>query len=299
LGESYGTTRAAEISGQLAELPQPILLDGVFLMGQAINIIEFSQRPQNIISYVVSLPTLAALAWYHQKVDRHGKTLEEFVEEARQFAKTAYLAALFQGNTLDAAERDRVAQRLEALSGIPASYYREHRLRITKEQFRGELLKDRGLLLGRSDGRYVAPMTSKGLAVDPSGVISKPFQRLFAGYIHDDLKVDWPEDYVPAVEIAGFEGWKWGATTPFSDWPYGDQIQKMMKANPRFRVLIGNGYFDTQTTVGAAELAVHQASWPDGRAGVTFYEGGHMPYTIERSEKKFTDDIRAFIQSPR
>jgi carboxypeptidase C (cathepsin A) len=66
LGESYGTIRAAEVAGQLAELPQPIPPAGVVLMGQAINIIEYRQRPQNIVSFAVSLPTLAALAWYHK-----------------------------------------------------------------------------------------------------------------------------------------------------------------------------------------------------------------------------------------
>ena len=179
LGESYGTIRAAEVAAQLAELPQPILLQGVVLMGQAINIIEYRQRPQNIISYAVSLPTLAALGWYHQKVDRSGKTFDEFEREAWRFAQTDYLTALFTGSAIEPAERDRVAKRLEELSGIPAAYYREHDLRISKEEYRGELLKDRGLLLGRSDGRYVAPMTNKGLAADP-------FETDHAG-IQDDL----------------------------------------------------------------------------------------------------------------
>lgn len=297
VGESYGTVRAAEVAAQLAELPRPILLDGVVLLGQAVNIVEYSQRPQNIISYVVSLPTLAALAWYHQKIDPKGKTLEEFVDEALHFAQTEYLAALFQGSFIGMGERDRVAKRLEELSGIPAGYYREHGLRITKEQYRAELLKDRGLLLGRTDGRYVAPMTSKGLAEDPAAIIMSPFKRLFPDYVRNDLKVDWPEEYVIAAPVGGLEDWKWGGTTPFSNWPYTDRLLKVMKANPRFRVLVGNGYFDTTTTVGAAELVVRQAGWPEGRAALAFYEGGHMPYTVERSARKFTDDIRAFVRT--
>jgi carboxypeptidase C (cathepsin A) len=295
LGESYGTVRAAEVAGQLAELPQPVLLAGVVLMGQAINIIEYCQRPRNIISYVVSLPTLAALAWYHQKVDRKDRTFEQFIDEARRFAQTDYLKALFQGRSIDPAERDRVAERLEELSGISAAYYREHDLRITKEQFRGELLKSRGLLLGRIDGRYVAPMTEKGLASDPSEVFMGSFKRLFAKYVHDDLKVDWTDEYISSADV--MENWKWGGTSPFSDWPYTDRLSKMMKASPRFRVMIGNGYYDTQTTVGAAEYAARQAGWPEGRATLAFYEGGHVPYIIERSAKKFTDDIRSFVRS--
>ena len=297
MGESYGTIRAAEVAAQLAELPHPILLQGVVLMGQALNIVEFSQRSQNILSYVVSLPTLAAIAWYHQKIDRAGRSLEDFVHEAWQYSQTDYLHALFQGNAIEPTERDRVAKRLEEFSGVPADYYREHALRITKEKYRGELLKSRNLLLGRSDARYSAPMSPKGLAEDPSAIITAPFKRLFADYVRNDLKVNWPDEYIGTLGIGSLEDWKWGSTTPFSDWPYTDRLAKVMKANPHFRILIGNGYYDTQTTVGAAEYAVRQAGWPEGSSSLAFYEGGHMPYTIERSAKKFTDDVRAFIQS--
>lgn len=297
LGESYGTIRAAEVAGQLADLPQPILLDGVVLMGQAINIIEYRQRPQNIISYAVSLPTLAALAWYHQKVNRDGKSLEQFVQEAWRFAQTDYLTALFLGSSIDPAQRDRIATRLEEYSGIPAAYYREHELRISKEVYRGELLKDRGSLLGRNDGRYVAPMGKKGLADDPSNVIMAPFEHLFGEYIRDDLKVDWADHYVPFFGGENLDAWKWGGSGPFADWPYSDRLRKVMKANPRFRVLIGNGYDDTQTTLGAADYAVRQSGWPEGRATLSYYVGGHMAYTVEASAKKFTDDVRALIQS--
>jgi carboxypeptidase C (cathepsin A) len=298
LGESYGTIRAAEVAAQLAELPHPILLDGVVLMGQAINIIEYRQRPQNIVSYAVSLPTLAALGWYHQKVDRTGKTFEEFEREAWHFAQTDYLTALFKGNSIDPAEKNRVAERLAELTGIPAAYYREHDLRISKEEFRGELLKDRGLLLGRNDGRYVAPLTNKGLAADPFETVMPAFKRLFGQYLRDDLGVNWPEEYVVLKEVE-LDAWNWGGTGPFADWPYSSRLLKVMKANPHFHVLIGNGYHDTQTTVGAAEYAARQAPWPEGRATLSFYEGGHMAYTLERSAKKFTDDIRALIASTR
>jgi carboxypeptidase C (cathepsin A) len=297
VGESYGTIRAAEVAGQLAELPQPILLDGVVLMGQAINIIEYRQRPQNVVSYAVSLPTLAALAWYHQKANRNGRSLEQFVQEAWQFAQADYLTALFQGSSLDAVQRDRIANRLEEFSGIPAAYYREHALRISKEQYRAELLKDRGLLLGRNDGRYVAPMGRKGGADDPSSVIMAPFELLFGKYVREDLKLDWHDPYIPAATGDNLEEWKWGGSGPFADWPYSDRLLKVMKANSRFRVLIGNGYDDTQTTVGAAEYAVRQSGWPEGRATLSYYEGGHMAYTVERSAKKFTDDIRALVQN--
>ena len=303
LGESYGTVRAAEVAAQLAELPHPILLAGTVLLGQAVNIIEYVQRPQNIISYAVSLPTLAAIGWYHQKVDRKGLTVAAFANEAWQYAQTDYLHALFEGSDIQPAERDQVAKRLEELTGISAAYYREHDLRITKEQYRAELLKDRGLLLGRADARYVAPITSKGLAEDPSSVVMEPFKNLFADYVRNDLNVDWPDEYIPSAKLRGFEDWQWGGTlggaSPFSNWLYTDRLLKIMNANPHFRVFVGNGYYDTQTTVGAADYLARDAGWPPGRTTLAFYEGGHMAYTVEASAKKFTDDIRTFIRSAR
>lgn len=296
LGESYGTLRAPEIAAQLTERKQPILLDGVVLFGQAANIIEYSQRPGNIISYVVSLPTLAATAWYHGKVDRQGKSFAQFLDEARGFSRTEYLTALYQGQALPEAERDRIAQRLEALSGIPASYYRANNLRISKEQYRAELLKDQGLLLGRTDARYKAPMTEKGRVADPSSALINPaYQRFFLQHLRDNLKVDWPEPYLFDSPVGGLDVWDWGAKTPFSDWPYMSRISKLMTANPKARVFVANGYYDTQTTIGAAEYAVNQSGWPPERTALRYYEGGHMAYTVESTAKTFTDDIRDFV----
>ncbi len=298
LGESYGTIRAAVVAGLLTALPQPILPERVILLGQAVNIIEYSQRPQNIVSYAVSLPTLAALAWYHNRIDRKGRTVEEFADEAWRFGQTDYLTALFQGNAIDTAERDRVAKRLEELSGIPAAYYREHNLRITKEQFRGELLKDRGLLLGRDDGRYVAPMTAKGLAADPSDIIMTAYSRLFNDYLRQDLNVHWPEEYMTIAKIGGMNDWGWdyGSGSPFSSWAYSDGLLKAMRENPRFRVLVCEGYYDTETTPGSATYLVRDAGWPADRASTAFFEGGHAAYMAEPAGEKFADAVRGFIE---
>jgi hypothetical protein len=47
---------------------------------------------------------------------------------------------------------------------------------------------------------------------------------------------------------------------PFADWPYYQGITAMMAANPRFQVLVANGYYDTQTTMGGAELLATQSA---------------------------------------
>ncbi len=296
-GESYGTNRAATIAGQLAEGPAPLPLAGVFLYGQAVNILEMSQRRNNIVSYAISLPTMAAIGWYHDRVDRRGRSRDAFVADARGFARDRYLAALFQGDTLPAADRQRIAARLQEFTGIPANWYLANRLRMTKEEYRLALLKDRGLLIGRNDARYVAPVTGKGGAADPSEVQVAAIERLFRHYLATDLKVGWTDTYAAAVPLKGLGDWDWGfGSSPFGDWPYYLGISRAMAINPRFRLIVGNGIYDTQTTMGAAELLVAQADWERSRVTLRYYDGGHMGYSVPATAKAIGDDIRAMVR---
>jgi carboxypeptidase C (cathepsin A) len=297
LGESYGTNRAAEIAGQLADGPNPFPLAGIFLYGQATNIIEYSQRPANIISYVASLPTIAAIGWYHGKVDRRGRSLDSFLVDARAFAKGDYLTILYQGSSASEADRRRIASQLSEFSGISADWYLANDLKITKERYRVELLKDRKLLLGRADARYTAPITDKEGGPDPSDLLVASVQKVFPHYLRDDLKVDWADSYVPSAGITSLEQWGWGdGTSPFADWPYYKGITRMMKLNARFRVVVANGIYDTQTTMGAAELLATQSGWDPARVTLRYYDGGHMGYSVAATARAIGDDIRALVR---
>ena len=295
-GESYGTMRAAKVAQLLLQEPYNIELEGVILFGQALNIVEFSQRPGNIVSYAVSMPTLTALAWHHGRLDRSGKTLEQFLDESRRFARSEYLPALYAGDKLPLPERNRIAKRLEELTGIPAAYYLEHDLRITKEQYRRELFRDRGLILGRSDGRYVGPVAEQQGGGDPSGAVGTALERAFVEHLREGLRVPWKDEYrFSSIPERGLEGWRWGATTPFSDWPYMSLLSEVFQKVPDFRVLVGVGIYDTSTTTGASEYALAQSGWPAERASIAYYGGGHMAYSDERAFRKLMRDIRAFV----
>jgi carboxypeptidase C (cathepsin A) len=305
LGESYGTVRAAAVANQLQKLPQPLPLRGVILLGQALNIIEFSQRPANIVSYAVSLPTLAAIAWSQGKADAPGKSFDQFESEVFAFAGHDYLTALFQGTKLPADARAAIARRLEAYTGIPAAYYLQNDLQITKERYRRELLKDQGMTLGMIDGRYKAPNPQSPQAGDPAGLIPAAYQAAFKTYLHDELKIDDPGAYVTKSPVDGLEDWGWNGgglgagKTPFSDWPYPKLLSEVFAVNPQFHVMIFNGYQDTQTTVGAAQYLVDRSGWPADRVSVHFYQGGHTVYSVEDSLRRMTDDIRALISAGR
>lgn len=293
-GESYGTLRAAVAAEKLTHMDPPIRLDGVFLMGQALNIIETSSRPANIISYVVSLPTLSALGWYHGCVDKKDRTFEQFLDQVRLFARTDYLNALFQGRHLPSADRDRIANQLAAFTGLPVDLYVRNNLRIRKIPFRSELLKDKNKVLGYYDGRYTAEAAKDGKTPDASRKINIAVSSGFKKYAKQYLKLDLT-DYKTDSPVRGLEDWKWGGTTPFSDWPYMESICKAMEKNPDLHVVIGAGYYDLTTTIGASEYAIAQSGWPKDRIRMVYYEGGHMAYSIEESLEEMMNDVRMLI----
>ncbi|MCG2842080.1 peptidase S10 [Sandaracinobacter sp. RS1-74] len=298
-GESYGTHRVAEIAAQVAADPDPIPLAGIFAYGQAINVVEWSQRPANIISYVASLPTIAATGWFHGKVDRKGRSVEQFIAEASAWGEGPYLTALYQGAALPEAARREIAGKLEGYSGIPADWYLAHDLRITKEQYRVELLKADRRILGQLDARYTAPIADAGGAQDPSGVIVEAVQSHFRTYLQRDLGVQNVDAYLTGSPVGGMRAWDWGGTGagPFADWPYHRGLVEWMGKNPKARLVVGNGYFDTLTTLGGAELLVNQAGFDRDRVSLRYYDGGHMGYSVDAVAKQIGDDIRALVRA--
>lgn len=304
LGESYGTLRAAAAAHQMQFNDPGQRVDGVFLLGQALNIIEYAQRHNNIISYVVSLPTIAATAWHHGKAEVQGREFGEWLDEVRLWARTDYLAALFQGQFLAEDERRRVARQLQAYTGVAAAVLLREELKLTKDEHRVELFLDEDHVLGVYDARYRGPRDPEhpsAAMTDPSGATIPAFRRGMQVLLREQFGVHGPVDYRTSAEgVGGFSGWDWGANkSPFGDWPYMEWVREVMEANPEFRVVMGHGHHDTATTTGASDYAVAHSGWPLERVRSVYYWGGHMPYTIESSLKQFTDDLRTFVGGAR
>jgi carboxypeptidase C (cathepsin A) len=292
LGESYGTLRATVMAGQLApSMP----LDGVFLFGQAINMIETSQRAKNAIAYATNLPALVAIAAYHNRINRRGKTIAQLIDAAYAWGMNEYLLALVRGRDLPAQRRRRIAAELEAMTGIGAAYYLEHELVITKVDFAKEFLRADGRILGTYDARYTAPNGSP----DPSTRVLAPAVSMLTQHLTQTLGLDWPaSDYRAGAPDAG-ANWNWSATGgiggPFSDYDYQAQLSRAFAANPRFRLMIGTGIYDLTTTVGPARYLVARSNYPADRVALRQYEGGHAAYTNEPALRAFSNDVRAWV----
>jgi carboxypeptidase C (cathepsin A) len=299
LGESYGTIRAVLLADELAKGKPAVGLDGIVLLGQAVNIVETVQRSGNIVGYAVNLPALAAIAWYHGCIDKTGKTLDRFLDDAYAFAMGEYLAALAKGQDLSEAERAQVAAKLARFTGISTSYYLSHDLVISKERFRVEILKDKGLVVGRSDGRYTGSAASAGRGgTDPAGKVMPAFEATVKEYLAKDLGVTSGDEYRPRDPRAE-PGWNYGgAPSPFTDYDLAGTLARLVKPENGPRLMIGTGFYDTMTTTGATRYLVTRSGLAVERVTLRNYEGGHMFYTSEVSLQAFSDDLRAFVTRP-
>lgn len=289
VGESYGTMRAVETAEQLQKTETP--LSGIMLLGQAVNIIEYCQRPRNIVSYAVSLPTLAAVAWSHDRADRKGRDFDAFIRDARDYGAGEYLSVLFLGDTAPLARRETVALKLQEFTGLSAAEYIGRNLKIRKVEYLRMLFP--GRILNSYDARYFEPDKS---AENRAGYLNI-YGSHFIEYLNNELKAGGLGVYSDVNPVGGsLAGWDWGPNkTPFGDWPYTDQVSRVLKENPTFRVFVANGYQDTETTIGAMDYLVFQSGWPRERVRTAYYWGGHMFYTVEESLKKLMDDVRAMV----
>lgn len=304
LGESFGTTRAAAVAKRLED-KHNIGLNGVLFISQALDYAGSTPYVRdNIISYVTYLPTMAAAAWYHDRVDKSGMEFEAFLQAARDFAIDELLPALFRGNTLDAASRERVRDGLVRFTGLAPDYVERADLRINGFRFAGELLRDQGKALGLADARYLSDPVDE-LAARPEGDaasegISAAFTAALMSYMREELGVDWERDYLVPADPELSDNWNWSLKEPGKTWePHwvntARDLARALEVNPSLRVFVGSGYHDLVTPFFDAEFTLTRHGIGAERVDFRFYHGGHMMYVHEPSRKALLEDVRAFL----
>ena len=306
LGESYGTTRAAAIVNYL-RARRSLTFNGLVLVSVATDIEGIAaELPGNDRPYALYLPGYAAVAWYHHMVPSQPTSLEPFLAEVRQYAMGPYTAALLKGDALSNEERDAVAQKMHDYIGLPVEYLKLARLRVSEVQFAHELLKARGLTVGRLDGRFIGPTSdprAKETDYDPqSSAISAAFAAAFLDYYHGELRFGQGETYHTTNFGIG-DKWKWTHRTEQGEQPIvnsGVDLADTLIKDPNLRVLVLNGYYDLATPFSATEyVMMHLGVPPELGAHVQmkYYEAGHMMYVHPASLAKMKRDLDAFIDS--
>ncbi|MGB5401638.1 MAG: peptidase S10, partial [Thermoanaerobaculia bacterium] len=154
IGESYGTTRAAGLSGYL-QGRHGMYLNGIMLVSSILNFQTARFDVGNDLPYILFLPTYAATAWYHQRLDGDlQRDLRSTLDEVEAFALGEYAQALIRGDTLGEHERERIADRLARYTGLSRDYVLQTNLRIRIHRFVKQLRRDERLTVGRLDSRF-------------------------------------------------------------------------------------------------------------------------------------------------
>jgi len=299
-GESYGTTRSAVLSNLLAQ--RGIALNGVVLLSSFLNpMIDYNDGAPiggGDWAYVLYLPTETATAWYHHAI---GGTLQGDVDQAENFASHEYLDALAQGAQLPADRFNAIVSRLRQLTGLSDRYIRNSNLRIPYDRFENELLRERGLTVGRLDGRFATYVLDRPeLSPDwdaTDAAVDSAFVSTSNYYIRQVLKYDTPLLYRAEIyDLIFADGNSW-------DFKHGNDPQTFNVApdlaqtityNPNLKVFSANGYFDFATPFYATVYVLtHLYIAPALQRNITFgfYDSGHMVYLHPSALAKFHADL--------
>jgi carboxypeptidase C (cathepsin A) len=300
-GESYGTTRAAGLSGYLQQR-YGMYLNGIILISSILNFQTAEFDTGNDLPYILYLPTYTAIAWYQKKLpaDLQSGGLQKAVDESRNFAAHEYADALMSGDNLPAARKAEIAQKLSRLSGLSPDYLLRSNLRIEIQRFNKELLRDQRRTVGRLDGRFTGIDEDAAGAqpdYDPSlAAIVGPYTATFHDYVRGDLK----------FESDLFYEYLTSRVHPWSFEPYENRyvnvagtLRSAMTRNPFLHVFVGKGYYDLATPFFAAEYTFDHLSLDDSlrpHLSGGYYEAGHMMYVHMPSLVKLKKDIAEFMQ---
>jgi len=300
IGESYGTTRAAGLSGYLQNR-HGMYMNGLMLISSILNFQTARFNLGNDLPYLLFLPTYAATAHYHGQVaDEYKADLRAFLTEVREFAANEYLLALMKGDQLVGEERTQIVEKLARYTGLSATYIESTNLRINIHRFCKELLREQRRTVGRIDSRFIGidrDASSESFEHDPSmSAIIGPYAGAFNAYIADELTFE--SDLPYEVMTSLYESWDYSKHQN----QYVNVAEAMRAAiskNPALKVLVANGYYDLATPYFATEYTFdHLELDPSLRANITmtYYEAGHMMYIHEESLAQLAEDLREFVQ---
>jgi carboxypeptidase C (cathepsin A) len=303
LGESYGTTRSAVLARHLQGAN--IDLNGIVLVSAVLdfNTILFPEGAD--IPYIVNVPSYAVTAAYLDALPGGAPgDLDTFMAEVEEWALTDYATALLAGSAVDPMLRDAVIQQMHRYTGLSQDFIERADLRVSAPEFEKELLRDRGLVVGRLDARFTGP-TGDLLATTPSHdpqstAISSAYTSAFNTYVRNELGYDGDREYVPSG-MARPWNWNRGNNIGFGLGGIPNVAPDLATAigrNPRLEVLLINGIYDLATPYFAAVWTMdHMGLPPELRDNIqrADFAAGHMMYVEESLLPQWRNTLEEFV----
>ena len=305
-GESYGTMRSAVLMRYLGEAGVP--LAGVVMLSAYF---DWSQNlPGNDLYYLGMLPSFASTA-QHFGITGRGVDVDKWFDEASEFTAGEYAASLMKGDRIDPREKRRIAKKMERYIGIPAELLLEHNNRIELEDFRANLLKDRGLMCGRLDMRYTETMTLPVqrntfyfACEDPAAhALENAWYGAFRAFLRSELGYENPAEYRLSVWHEIGIGWNWVHDEPGMDDTktaapnLAFDIATALRRSPKTKLAILGGRYDAATPWWNMDHTMSQLFLPrELKDQITYhrYGCGHMAYTDVPTLMQMVDDMHEF-----
>lgn len=297
-GESYGTTRAAGLSGYLMD--HGIALNGITLISTILQFETVSFVQGNDLPYVLYLPTYALTAAYHHKLAAElEKDPVALRSEVERWAGTEYASALQVGDALDARQRETTVDHLARYTGLSKPYIERSNLRVDLAHFEAELLRDEGKTVGRLDTRFTG-IDASGNEQSPDydaseSAVRPPYTAAFGAYVEQEL--NYHSDLTYFVLGGGIGHWDYGPTGGWSGFANtSEALRRALTKNPYLHVFIAEGLYDAATPYFAVDYTFnHMGLSKEAHQNVTRdqFEAGHMVYIDERSAKKLKTDVDA------
>ncbi len=291
IGESYGTTRVAGLVRRL-QSSHWMFFNGVILVSPT----GLGIARDGPVGNALTLPYYTATAWYHQALapDLQSRDLEELLPEVERFTVDELIPALARGGSLDAARRTEIARRVARYAGLSEQVVLNHNLRVPTSFFWKELLRDRGMTVGRLDSRY------------------RGMDRADAGerFDHDPALTAWNHAFTPAINhylrnVLGYKTdlqyWMFGPVHPWNRGGdnTGENLRAAMAENPFLHLMVQSGYYDGGTDYFSAKYTMWNLD-PAGRLADRMrfegYRSGHMMYLRQEDLATSNEHIREFIR---
>lgn len=300
IGESYGTTRAAGLSGFLQN-EYGLFLNGIMLVSSILNFQTADFNPGNDLPYILFLPTYAATAWYHGRLGTAWPELAPLLREVEAFAAGEYATALFQGSRLSAESRLRILSQLQRFTGLSADYLERNDLRLNIYRFIKELLRDQRRTVGRLDSRFLGidrDAVGAEADFDPSYInIQGAYTAALNDYVRRELRFESDLPY----EILTGKVWPWNYEQFQNQYvDVAETLREALSRNQHLKVFVANGYYDLATPYFATEYTFnHLGLDPDlaGNISHSYYPAGHMMYIHLPSLAQLRQDLLRFMQA--
>jgi carboxypeptidase C (cathepsin A) len=290
-GESYGTTRAAGLSGYLTDHDMPI--NGVMLLSAVIDSNASAGEQRNLTTLATEIMT----AHYHKKqpTDLQKLSVDQMAKQAREFAMGEYYEYLFDGARATQTQREKVLTDMARYTGLSKSYIGSLDMRVPLGPFSTELLRDQHLMTSRLDSRFAGYQLDGGAtntSFDYSNAnIEDCFLTAFEAYVRNDLNYKNDNIYYVAGNAPPWSG-EYNTVT---------NLETAFSKNPHMHLFVGMGYYDFACPFFPVEYTINHLKVSEAikknNISYGYYESGHMVYIDQPSAAKYHADLEKFVKA--